>query len=210
MALSDYRLCSVCNRKTYYDANLDWESEGDWPPNLPANCYALEALCSECVHTHEIVVREKPAEPDQGFADPRAIRAGDFDHVENPHLDERILVGLSEAHRLAWKTARRRSHTSHDAKVLKTMLKPVALKGEGRLPSEVAKAVLGMTMERRKGDFDRAQYKDWAHVRRRFDYWLELFADYERNRSHRETQGAQPDDAAAVPDWVRETQGVTP
>lgn len=137
--------------------------------------------------------------------DPKSIRLGIFDGVVDPDLDVKLLVGLSEAHRLAWGTQRRRSHTSHDAKTLKKMLAPESRKGEGRLPSDVAKAILGMTMERRKGDFDRSQYKDWAHVRRRFDHWLDLFAQWEERRSHRETEGAQPElEGAELPEWVRQ------
>lgn len=55
MAASDYRLCDVCNGKTFYDARLNYDFKehpgvglygvGDWA-----------VLCVECNKTHEIKV----------------------------------------------------------------------------------------------------------------------------------------------------------
>jgi hypothetical protein len=57
MAYADYRLCDVCEEKTFYDANLDYDRDngphglvrlGDW-----------KVLCIECAKTHEIIVKPR-------------------------------------------------------------------------------------------------------------------------------------------------------
>ncbi len=64
MAFADYFLCSVCEGKAFYDANLnyDWNEEperryrSDGYP-LPCGAGNMHVLCEDCVQTHEIVVR---------------------------------------------------------------------------------------------------------------------------------------------------------
>jgi hypothetical protein len=57
MAAADYRLCDICDCKTFYDSNLDYDFQeypehglrlGDW-----------KVICSECAKTHEVVIQEK-------------------------------------------------------------------------------------------------------------------------------------------------------
>ena len=58
MAYADYRLCDVCDCKTFYDANLNYEYVkgkgqvldylGDW-----------KVLCQDCVKTHEVKIVKK-------------------------------------------------------------------------------------------------------------------------------------------------------
>ncbi len=55
MALRDYRLCDVCGRKTFYDANLDVSAVG-----------ALVVLCQECAKTHSLHIYARD-EADCGF-----------------------------------------------------------------------------------------------------------------------------------------------
>lgn len=66
MALADYKLCDVCGRKTYYDANLNFDL-GDRGPDgfpVPDGAGDLAALCRECVKTHEIVIATRGDEGD--------------------------------------------------------------------------------------------------------------------------------------------------
>lgn len=60
MAYGDYQHCKVCGKKTFYDANIDWDSqcvgvdeEGE---------VAVTSLCDDCAKTHRIVVipKEEP------------------------------------------------------------------------------------------------------------------------------------------------------
>ena len=62
MAYADYQHCAVCDAKTFYDANIDWESQnvringrGGWPESVVS-------LCIACSETHEIIVapRNRP------------------------------------------------------------------------------------------------------------------------------------------------------
>lgn len=62
MALADYRLCDVCQRKTFYDSNLDYDFDrypemglsevGDW-----------KVICPTCATTHAIIVVAKKGVP---------------------------------------------------------------------------------------------------------------------------------------------------
>jgi hypothetical protein len=57
MALADYRLCDVCEVKTFYDVNLDQTfRDGEWKPERVG---AWAVICEECAKTHEVVVRPK-------------------------------------------------------------------------------------------------------------------------------------------------------
>lgn len=54
MAAADYRLCDVCDRKTFYDTELNYDFEtypkhglrlGDW-----------KVICEDCAKVHKCVV----------------------------------------------------------------------------------------------------------------------------------------------------------
>lgn len=73
MAMSDYRLCDVCGRKAFYDANLNYEwpdenGKGSWDQKIEQadlvrdSVYTLDHLgdwaviCRDCANTHKCVV----------------------------------------------------------------------------------------------------------------------------------------------------------
>jgi hypothetical protein len=64
MAMADYRLCDVCERKSFYDANLDYEQtkpgHPEYPAMVPTGLGAWRVLCRTCAETHEVIVRPKP------------------------------------------------------------------------------------------------------------------------------------------------------
>lgn len=53
MAGSDYYRCDRCDRKAFYDANIDYNEAG-----FPGYVGDMKALCAECAKTHEVVIRE--------------------------------------------------------------------------------------------------------------------------------------------------------
>lgn len=60
MALADYRLCDLCESKTFYDANLSWNDPDE--KHRDSWLYGLgdwAVICEECAKTHECVVRPK-------------------------------------------------------------------------------------------------------------------------------------------------------
>lgn len=63
MAAADYRLCDVCTRKTFYDANVDYEpspkGHPNWPSMIPNRVGDWRVICDECAQTHEVIVRLK-------------------------------------------------------------------------------------------------------------------------------------------------------
>lgn len=75
MALADYRLCDVCERKAFYDANLNYDFEkADDEQSTVRQCgepvaYRLDylgdwvVLCEECAKTHEVIVIPRSAAP---------------------------------------------------------------------------------------------------------------------------------------------------
>ena len=75
MALSDYRLCDVCEDKAFYDAELNYEQGKDWQGNpIPESELARVAgkpekwgyklgylgdwavICTDCAKTHKTIV----------------------------------------------------------------------------------------------------------------------------------------------------------
>lgn len=68
MAGADYRRCDVCDRKAFYDANLNYEWEGDGTPfrvaGKPAEPTDMRldyvgdwaVICTDCVKTHRTCV----------------------------------------------------------------------------------------------------------------------------------------------------------
>ena len=66
MALSDYRLCDICDRKAFYDARLNYEFKVDDATRVAGEIvrggYSLEylgdwtVLCKDCAKTHKAVI----------------------------------------------------------------------------------------------------------------------------------------------------------
>ncbi|NIU02424.1 MAG: hypothetical protein GWN01_16435 [Nitrosopumilaceae archaeon] len=50
MAYCDYLHCEVCDKKTIYDANVDYES---------ANYSDIKVLCEDCGEKYQILIIEK-------------------------------------------------------------------------------------------------------------------------------------------------------
>lgn len=63
MALADYRLCDICEGKTFYDANLDYEepdkSRSDYPNYWLRGVGAWVVICPECAEAHQIIIQRK-------------------------------------------------------------------------------------------------------------------------------------------------------
>lgn len=60
MAAADYKLCDVCNGKSFYDANVDYEEPE--PPKyewLPRGVGDWAVLCETCAETHVAVIMAK-------------------------------------------------------------------------------------------------------------------------------------------------------
>jgi hypothetical protein len=59
MALVDYKLCDLCGRKAFYDANIeDFRYVATYDPKV-AKSFApigIAVLCHECNLTHEVVI----------------------------------------------------------------------------------------------------------------------------------------------------------
>ena len=61
MAAADYRLCDVCNCKTFYDATLNY----DYDDVLPSGWMPVDYLgdwaviCGNCAKTHKCIVVNK-------------------------------------------------------------------------------------------------------------------------------------------------------
>lgn len=67
MAAADYRLCDVCSRKTFYDAELNYDIAPAGHPLAPdyipgPSLGAWKVLCVECVKAHEVIIRPKAPE----------------------------------------------------------------------------------------------------------------------------------------------------
>ncbi len=76
MASADYRLCDVCDGKSFYDANLDYPggcADLQFDPR-PAGCGDWSVLCDRCAQTHETVVRPKAVPT--GELSERPVRGG--------------------------------------------------------------------------------------------------------------------------------------
>lgn len=61
MALSNYRLCDVCENKAFYDAQLNYDlyaidKNGD--PKLES-VGDMKVICDSCAKTHEVVIERK-------------------------------------------------------------------------------------------------------------------------------------------------------
>lgn len=58
MALADYYLCDVCNRKTFYDAVLDYQRNDDGSLQQVG---AMACICPKCAETHDVKIISKLA-----------------------------------------------------------------------------------------------------------------------------------------------------
>jgi len=65
MALADYRLCDVCGRKVFYDANLNYDFEQCDENGEPKLDYLGDwaVICDECAKDYECVVTKKEPKP---------------------------------------------------------------------------------------------------------------------------------------------------
>lgn len=62
MAYADYRLCDICDAKTFYDANLNYERDDTAPDGL--KLYGLgdwSVICEKCAETHKTTIVRKDA-----------------------------------------------------------------------------------------------------------------------------------------------------
>lgn len=62
MAAADYWLCDLCGRKTFYDANLDYDKVGRLRKDgrmLPSGAGDAQVICVECAETNEVTTRPK-------------------------------------------------------------------------------------------------------------------------------------------------------
>lgn len=66
MARADYWLCDVCDGKSFYDANLDWdharEKKSERPDDhrmIPVGAGDMAAICVECAKTHRVIVERR-------------------------------------------------------------------------------------------------------------------------------------------------------
>lgn len=77
MAYADYRLCDVCQKKVFYDANLNYEQDcevegsvrnaGEMMPNTQLDYLGDWAvICRDCAKTHECIVRPRALAEQEG------------------------------------------------------------------------------------------------------------------------------------------------
>jgi len=66
MAAADYRLCDVCNRKAFYDANLNYDYDKRDANGEPSLDYlgAWAVICTDCAKTHEVKIVERAPAPE--------------------------------------------------------------------------------------------------------------------------------------------------
>lgn len=53
MAGAGYYSCDACGGTTFYDANIDWDSQIAWRD------IDMRVICETCRETHDVVVRQK-------------------------------------------------------------------------------------------------------------------------------------------------------
>lgn len=62
MALSDYKLCDVCQGKAFYDANISdprYCATWDFEEAIQTEPIGIAVLCSECNKTYECVIQKR-------------------------------------------------------------------------------------------------------------------------------------------------------
>jgi len=65
MAAADYKLCDICDRKTFYDCEVAY---GDWTEesgSIPVGVGAWAVLCVDCSATHRIEIVETKTKTDE-------------------------------------------------------------------------------------------------------------------------------------------------
>jgi hypothetical protein len=69
MAAADYWLCDRCGRKTFYDANLDYNNSDRLRSDgrmLPSGAGDAQVICVQCAEANELVIRPKAATETKG------------------------------------------------------------------------------------------------------------------------------------------------
>ena len=66
MAAADYRLCDVCGRKTFYDAELDYVDDPRAERPLPRGLGDWAAICPACAETNRCVVERRDGGKEEG------------------------------------------------------------------------------------------------------------------------------------------------
>lgn len=63
MALSDYRLCDVCEGKVFYDTNLNYDFDAPYSDRLMGQPLDYlgdwKVICTDCAETHSCVIVKK-------------------------------------------------------------------------------------------------------------------------------------------------------
>lgn len=62
MAYADYLHCVVCDCKTLYDAECNYDA-------ATGRLHDIATICKECSKTHSLTVINKPSDPTQRFAE---------------------------------------------------------------------------------------------------------------------------------------------
>ncbi len=61
MAVADYYLCDLCSRKTFYDAELQYDGT-ETPLSIErpllVGAGAMAVLCTKCAATHDVVIQK--------------------------------------------------------------------------------------------------------------------------------------------------------
>jgi hypothetical protein len=62
MAMADYRLCDVCGKKAFYDANLNYDFDKVDPVEGPKLDYvsSMAVVCDDCGDKFRAVIEPKP------------------------------------------------------------------------------------------------------------------------------------------------------
>lgn len=64
MAAADYQLCNLCNQKTYYDSDLNFDFAEN--PNFGLhNVGDMAVICIKCAETHAVRIVELPTQETQ-------------------------------------------------------------------------------------------------------------------------------------------------
>lgn len=60
MAAADYKLCDLCDAKTFYDVEIDYrDGRADATGPLPSGVGAWKVLCERCAKTHHVLIEER-------------------------------------------------------------------------------------------------------------------------------------------------------
>lgn len=62
MAISDYKLCDICENKAFYDANISdsrYIATWDYEEAQETEPVGIAVLCPECNKTHKCVIQKR-------------------------------------------------------------------------------------------------------------------------------------------------------